>query len=275
MADWIEPASVNLIVTSPPYAMMRRDQYGGIEPDAYPSWWMEVMAAVDSVLAPGGSMVVNWKAGRNAKRLLTWDIRTVVAMEDSGWAIRDEWIWHKPNPCPGRYGFAFTNGWERILHLTRATEDPGIWHPERVAVTASRNRHPRGRSSHASGLVRSNDIGQGETYRQGTNVLTIPIHYNDQRHQGMKHPARFPKMIPRHFVLLLSNPGDLICDPFSGSGTTLKVAVEEGRRAVGVELKYDYYENLLQDCMGSVQSSLFGLAEQEELPGAGHDGIGD
>ena len=115
MADWIEPGSVHLVVTSPPYALMRADKYGGVEPEAYPDWWMQVMSAIDGVLAPGGSVVVNWQSGRDGcGHKHTWDIRSELAMLDSGWALCNEYVWNKLNPMPGRYKYAFTKGITKI-----------------------------------------------------------------------------------------------------------------------------------------------------------------
>jgi site-specific DNA-methyltransferase (adenine-specific) len=59
------------------------------------------------------------------------------------------------------------------------------------------------------------------------------------------HPAPFPSELPRRAILLSTWPGDLVCDPFSGSGSTLRVARDLGRHAIGVDLS-ETYANLSQ-----------------------------
>lgn len=279
-------ASVQLVVTSPPYAMMRASQYGGVAPEDYPAWWMEVMAGIDHVLAPGGSVVINWQAGRRNGAKLSWDVRSLVAMLDAGWVQRDEYCWDKMCPVPGRYRFAFACGWERVLHMTRAGEDPHAWHRERVRIFRMPdksvrpderrgdggsgwqvNRHqsggyqaPGGRQSSAAWHAADHGLRMGpgddrhvEAYP--TNVLRIAKHSVSSLPVG-NHPAVFPPGLPIFYIRLLSEPGDTVLDPFAGSGTTLAAAVEEGRRAIGIEKHAPYYA-FLADRFGVVQPNLF------------------
>ena len=254
----MEPGSVNLIVTSPPYGQMRAAQYGGIKPEAYPAWWMEVMAAVDRVLAPGGSVCINWQAGRAGGGKQTWDIKALLAMLDGGWRMIDEYCWHNSCPMPGRWKFMLANGWERIHHMVRDGEDPHAWNPDAVAAkrvwqsprSKARFPHPSGH-----GVDRKAMSDRNHLPARPSNVLHTHSQSDGQARSTGGHPAAFPEALPRFFVRLLSNPGDLVCDPFAGSGTTLHVAIEEGRRAVGVELKPEY-SAFLEKRFAKIQTTL-------------------
>ena len=247
----LEAASVQLVVTSPPYAMMRADRYGGIEPAAYPAWWMSVMDGVDHVLAPGGSVVINWQAGRDGHgSKLSWDVRSLIAMLDGGWTLRDEYAWDKETCVPGAYSWAFASRWERILHMTRSGEEPHAWNKKDVraqrqsfdSITANRQGSTVRNPSGWDGRIRSASAGP---MAYPSNVLRI-TKINDDRHTdvGGNHPAMFPTGVPRFFIRLLTNPGERVQDPFAGSGTTCAVALEEGRRTIGIELHETYFAHL-------------------------------
>ena len=242
------PAPVHLIVTSPPYVQRRKQQYGGVDPADFPAWMVRCFAHWDKSLAPGASIVLNIRAGRHNKRALTWDMRTILALEDAGWVLRDTYIWHKASMFPGVWVYAFANAWEYITHWSR-DEDLHAWNAEDVK---ERRKH-QGRIHKASTKRPASDLGIPNRHRayiftiaatspyvSPDNVISCDIVHPSANYSG--HPAVFPATLPSFFIRLLSNPGDVVLDPFAGSGTTLVKAIELGRQALGIEIKPEYVE---------------------------------
>ena len=254
----LPPASVNLVVTSPPYAMMRADKYGGIEPDAYPDWWMTVMEAIDHVLAPGGTVMVNWKSGRTKGTRLTWDLRTTLEVVDNGWKLVERMVWNKVTTAPGAFLFGFRDNFEDVLVFSRESEEPFCWNNRDVGTPrinwnrpeVTRRVGPGGRT------VRAESQRKAQCHERTSPSTVLDIVAGNRWHrQAHGHPSTFPPALPRFFIRLLSNPGDVVLDPFAGSGTTLAVALEEGRKAVGVELKPEY-SDFLEERFSTIQTTL-------------------
>ena len=98
----IAPNSVNLIVTSPPYADQRKSNYGGIHPDRYVEWFLPRAKAFQSVLAKDGSFVLNVKEKAINGERHTYILELIVELRKQGWRWVDEYIWHKKNCYPGK-----------------------------------------------------------------------------------------------------------------------------------------------------------------------------
>ena len=114
-AGRIAPQSVNLIVTSPPYADQRSENYGGIRADEYVDWFLPRTAALKDCLAEDGSFVLNIKekAVRGEKHTYVYEL--VLAMRrEQGWRLVDEYCWHKKNCYPGKWPNRFRDSWERL-----------------------------------------------------------------------------------------------------------------------------------------------------------------
>lgn len=185
--------------------------------------------------------------GLKPKDLVLMPARVALAAQADGWWIRSDIIWAKPNPMPESVRDRPTDAYEHILMLTKSARY--FWDADAV-------REPHKPDSHnpeAHGGVRQLHNGEkgaqlNEEFRAGNNynfrawaeggrnirnVWTFPT----QPYKG-SHFATFPEEIPRRCILAASRPGDLILDPFAGSGTTGRVAIELNRRAVLVDLAY-------------------------------------
>jgi DNA methylase len=109
-----EDASINLILTSPPYADARRSVYGGIPADQYVGWWLERAEQFQRVLTRDGSLVVNIKEGSERGERSTYVIDLILAMRRAGWLWTEEYIWHKRNCAPGKWPNRFRDAWEPL-----------------------------------------------------------------------------------------------------------------------------------------------------------------
>ena len=115
----IEPESVDLIVTSPPYANQRATTYGGIKPAEYVSWFLPIAGQLHRVLKPTGTFVLNIKEPAiNGERHICV-IELILEMRNQGWLWTEEFVWHKKNCYPGKWPNRFRDSWERIIQFNK------------------------------------------------------------------------------------------------------------------------------------------------------------
>jgi site-specific DNA-methyltransferase (adenine-specific) len=105
----IPPDSVNLIVTSPPYADSRKNSYGGISPDKYVEWFLPIASELKRVLKDDGSFVLNIKEKVVDGERHTYVLELILAMKKQGWLWTEEYMWHKRNSTPGKWSNHFLN----------------------------------------------------------------------------------------------------------------------------------------------------------------------
>lgn len=170
------------------------------------------------------------------------------ALRADGWYLRQDIIWHKPNPMPESVRDRCTKAHEYVFLLSKsgryyfdseAMREPSVWgrenKPEWNAARASTNakKHSTNRNGQSAGFANWSPE-QGRNKRSVWTVATRP-------YKGA-HFATFPPALIEPCILAGSRPGDLVLDPFNGSGTTGQVALENGRRYLGVELNADYLD---------------------------------
>ena len=244
MRNELEENSVNLIVTSPPYADQRRQTYGGIRPDQYVDWWMPKAEEMQRVLKPDGSLVVNIKERVVGGERHTYVLELILAMRKSGWFWTEEYVWHKKNCYPGKWPNRFRDAWERILHFTLSKKFN--MHQERVMVPMGQWKRSRLTNLSEVDMIRdesrvgsgfgkniSNWVGRDLAYP--SNVLHMATECSNK-----SHSAAFPRSLPEWFIKLFTNPGDMVLDPFMGSGTTLVAAKSLDRNSVGIDTSAEY-----------------------------------
>jgi len=187
----------------------------GFEPNVglYVSHTVEILREIRRVLTPDG--VAFWNVGDKYvnKSLVLVPDRVAIAAKEDGWFVRSEIIWLKPDAMPRSVKDRPTDAHERILMLTKSARY--YWDPEAL-------REP----------AKTKDCGP-DGKRNGRNIWEMEV-----SRFGGAHFATFPEELPRRCILAASRPGDLILDPFGGSGTTGKVAMELGRRSVLLDVNY-------------------------------------
>jgi site-specific DNA-methyltransferase (adenine-specific) len=235
-----EEASVNLIMTSPPYADARESIYGGSPADRYVGWWLERAEQFRRILTRDGSLVVNIKEGCENGERSTYVLELILGMRSAGWLWTEEYIWHKRNCAPGKWPNRFRDAWERCLHFTLDREfamyqdavmmPVGAWAKTRLSSLSETDymRDPSGSGSPFAKKV-SNWLGRDMAYP--TNVLHFATECG-----YVGHPAVFPEELPEFFIKLFTREGELVCDPFMGSGTTGVVCKRLNRRFIGIDI---------------------------------------
>jgi site-specific DNA-methyltransferase (adenine-specific) len=103
-------SSVDLIITSPPYADQRKDTYGGVHPDRYVEWFLPISAELKRVLKPEGSFILNIKERVVNGERHTYVLELIIALRKQGWLWTEEYIWHKRNSYPGKWPNRFRDG---------------------------------------------------------------------------------------------------------------------------------------------------------------------
>jgi len=116
----LDDNSVDLIVTSPPYADQRKSTYGGIHPDKYVEWFIPIADELLRVLKPTGTFILNIKEKVVDGERHTYVLDLIINMRKHGWLWTEEFIWHKKNSYPGKWPNRFRDSWERLLQFNKS-----------------------------------------------------------------------------------------------------------------------------------------------------------
>ena len=283
MRRWAaESVKVQTCVTSPPYFGLRDygvvGQIGLEQtPEEYITAMVEVFRCVRDVLADDGTLWLNigdsYAANRSyqvpstkggtkhsysqavggkgsvipdglkAKDLIGIPWRLAFALQADGWFLRQDIIWHKPNPMPESVRDRCTKAHEYVFLLSKSEryyfDGEAIMEPV-AASTVERLSQPTLQQQEGScrvpGKTNGNMKAVGRTdKRNRRSVWTVAT----QPYKGA-HFATFPPALIEPCILAGSRPGDIVLDPFMGSGTTAAVALQHGRQYLGCELNPAY-----------------------------------
>lgn len=251
----VDENSVDLIVTSPPYADRRKNTYGGIKPDEYVDWFLPIGKELLRVLKNTGTFILNIKEKAENGERHTYVLELIMALKKQGWLWTEEFIWHKKNSYPGKWPNRFRDSWERVLQFNKTKNfhmyqeevmvPIGDWATSRLKKLSNTDQ-TRDTSKNGSGFGKniSNWLGREKVYP--TNVLHFATVCNNK-----SHSAAFPEELPEWFIKLFTKKNDLVLDPFLGSGTTIHVADRMGRSSIGIDIVPEYIkmakENFPQD----------------------------
>lgn len=237
--------SVDAIVTSPPYAMQRRNTYGGIPESEYPAWAVAWMAEARRILKPDGSAIVNLVPHISNGRLSDYVLRTRLALRASGWAEIGEMVWHKPNAMPTGSPRKPKRSWESLLWYGKHGQP---YSDARANGTPATDPGRRRTSSKAERL----GWGHGITRHGATaSTYTMPPIARAQdvvtmskvsHNTGFDHPASYPWQLAEWCGKLICPPGGMILDPFSGSASTGVAALRNGWNYIGIDSVEEYVE---------------------------------
>lgn len=255
-------SSLDLVMSSPPFALQRQKAYGNKGQAEYLDWLVEFAQLVYSKLKPTGSFVIDiggaYQKGIPARSL--YHLRLPVRFCDEvGFFLAEDFYWHNPSKLPSpiewvnkrkiRAKDSVNNLWwfsktewpkadiSKVLvpysdRMLKLLDDPNKYYKPKVRP-----------SGHDIGLGFAKDNGGAIP----SNLLQIPNSESSSTYvAGCKlvgadmHPARFPAKLPQFFVRFLTDPGDLVLDIFAGSNTTGQVAEAEGRKWLGFEERLDY-----------------------------------
>jgi site-specific DNA-methyltransferase (adenine-specific)/site-specific DNA-methyltransferase (cytosine-N4-specific) len=242
----LDENSIDLIVTSPPYADSRNGTYGGIKPDHYVEWFLPISKELLRVLKPDGTFILNIKEKVVNSERHTYVIELILEMRKQGWLWTEEFMWHKKNCYPGKWSNRFRDSWERLLQFNKSKKFN--MYQEEVMIPMGDWAKTRLRNLSETDMIRDNSkVGSGFGKKIAnwlnkdkvypTNVLHMATECSNRNHSAV-----FPEALPEWFIKLFTKEGDWVLDPFVGSGTTTRVANKLKRNSIGIDISKDYYE---------------------------------
>jgi DNA modification methylase len=240
----LPPHSVDLIVTSPPYAKQRSKTYGGVDPDKYVEWFLPISEGLKNVLKPTGSFILNIKEPAVNGERHTFVLELILALKKQGWLWTEEYCWHKKNSFPGKWSNRFRDGWERCLHFNLEKKfamyqesvmvPMGDWADSRLKkLSETDKRRDNSKVGSPFGKKISNWVGREMAYPD--NVLHMATECANRGHS-----AAYPVDLPSWFIKLFTQPNDVVLDPFMGSGTTAVACKTLDRNYIGIEIDPEY-----------------------------------
>lgn len=258
----IPPASVDLVVTSPPFALLRKKEYGNAEQSAYVDWLCRFGPLVRRVLKESGSYVLDlggaYQRGVPIRSLYNYRV-LLRHVDEAGFHLAEEFFWHNPSKLPSpiewvnKRKLRAKDTVNTVWWLSK-TEWPKADVKNVLAPYSERMKtllkDPKGfyaPKKRPSGHDISARFGQDNGGAIPPNLLQYPNSESNGAYLrlckrfGVKpHPARFPKKLPEFFIKFLTEPGDLVLDIFGGSGTTAEAAEELGRRWQTIDIEPAY-----------------------------------
>ena len=247
----IKGDSIDLIITSPPYADQRKKTYGGIHPDKYVDWFLPISKELLRVLKPTGTFILNIKERVVNGERHTYVLQLILEMRKQGWLWTEEFVWHKKNSYPGKWPNRFRDSWERLIQFNKNKKfkmfqekvmvPMGDWAKTRLRNLSEIDKI-RDESRVGSGFGKniSNWLDRNKAYP--TNVLHMSTECNNKNHSAV-----FPEALPEWFIKLFTEEKDWVLDPFMGSGTTIKVAQKLSRNSIGIDIQKYYYDMVSND----------------------------
>lgn len=240
-------SKINVAFTSPPYASQRKyDESSGfkpIRPDDYVEWFRDVQANVAEFLAEDGSFFVNIKAASEGLDTQTYVLDLALTMaKEWGWHLASEFCWERSG-IPGKPRRRFKNQFEPVYQFAM-----GEWkfRPELVmhGSDSVMAYSPENRLSNGLEPVAGQGGGNWKSVEAGMAYPGNRLKCGNTKALG--HSATFPIGLPEFFIKAYSDTGDLIFDPFMGSGTTMIAAQKNGRRSAGCEISPAYCDVIVE-----------------------------
>lgn len=259
-----KPNSVDLIMTSPPFGLVRKKDYGNEDADAYCDWFRPFAEGFKRVLKDDGSLVIDiggaWIPGQPTRSLYHFKL-LLMLVEEYGFHLCQEHYWWNPAklPTPAE--------WVNVRRVRVKDAVNCVWWLSKTPYPKANNRRVLAPYSKAmEGLLKNgytaklrpsgHDISDKFSRDNGgsvpPNLLAIANTESNGRYQDYCrehniaiHPARFPSQLPEYFIRMLTDPGDLVMDPFGGSCVTGAVAEALDRDWVCCELSEEYLQGAL------------------------------
>jgi DNA modification methylase len=250
--------SVDLVLTSPPYALHFKKEYGNVDQDKYVDWMLGFAPQIRRVLKNDGSFVLNiggsWTPGQPTRSLCHFEI-ALRLVKEAGFFLAQEFFWYNPAKLP------VPAEWVNVRKIRVKDSVECVWWLSKTPYPRANNQSVL--RPYSADMKRLLQRGYRATVRPSGHVITekfinrggsipgnlLSMGNNDAtghylarcKAEGVKpHPARFPPQLPAFFVRLLCSDSSLILDPFAGSCTTGEVAENMGKHWICCDLEPTY-----------------------------------
>ncbi len=283
----VKPGSVDLIVTSPPFGLVRKKEYGNVNAEEYLEWFRPFGHAFKRILKESGSLVIDiggaWIPGQPTRSLYHYEL-LIMLCKEVGFHLAQDFFWWSPSKLPTPAEWVTV----RRIRVKDAVNcvwwlSPTPWPKasnRRVLSPYSDSMRDLLRNGYKAKLRPSgHDISDKFNTNNGAaippNLIAVPHTESNSRYlryckdKGLPpHPARFPAALPEYFIRMLTDARDFVVDPFGGSCITGEVAERLNRRWLCIELQEDYVRGAVgrfEHQTGS-EAVLFptGIPKQEE-----------
>lgn len=257
----MERESVDLIVTSPPFALKRKKEYGNVDAKDYVPWFVDFAVEFKRVLKDTGSLVIDiggtWTKGEPTRSLYHFEL-VIALCKTLGFHLAQEFYWYNPSKLPS------PAEWVTVRRVrVKDAVNPVWWLSKNPWPKASNRRVLRPYSEAMKKLLEngyeaklrpsghdiSDNFSKDNEGAIPPNLLELAntdsnsTYLRECRQRDIKpHPARFPHGLPEFFIKFLTEPGDLVIDPFAGSNITGEVAEKLRRKWLAFELIEEYLE---------------------------------
>lgn len=257
---------IHLVITSPPYPLRKPRAYGNPKEHEYVDFICRALSPIVARLAPGGSICINISNDIFEEGLPSRSVyleRLVIALHDKlGLSLMDRLVWHNPSKPPGPIQWASKTrqqlnvAWEPVLWFSN---NPGrVRADNRRVLQQHTGKHlqlmsnggEKRETSYSDGAykLRKGSFGKATAGKIPRNVLPIGHQCSDQKSYRRDaarlgyptHSAPMPMALPEFLIRFLTEPGELVADPFGGTLTTARVAEKLGRRWISTEWIFEY-----------------------------------
>jgi site-specific DNA-methyltransferase (cytosine-N4-specific) len=260
----LRSGSVDLVVTSPPYALHFKKEYGNVDKASYVEWFRPFAQQIFRVLREDGSLVLNiggsYNAGSPTRSLYHFRLLLMLC-DEVGFHLAQECFWYNPAKLPS------PAEWVTVRRIRLKDSVEYVWWLGKTPYPRANNREVL--TEYSPDMLRLIERGYRAKDRPSGYKIThkfqknhggaIPANViergnNESNSQYIKrcsatgqkpHPARFPAALPEFFIKFLTQANGLVVDPFAGSNMTGAVAQALGRRWLSIEIEPRYVENSL------------------------------
>jgi DNA modification methylase len=254
--------SVDLVMTSPPFALLREKEYGNHDQEKYIDWLCGFAREIRRALKPGGSFVLDlggaYRRGVPVRSLYNFRV-LIKLVDEGGFHLAEEFFWHNPSKLPSPIE------WVNKRKLRAKDSVNTVWWLSKTEwpkanisnVLAPYSERMKTLLKDAEAFYTAKERPSGHNIGMGfgkDNGGAIPpnlLQFSNSESNGTylrlcketgvrPHPARFPRALPEFFIKFLTDRSDLVVDIFGGSSTTGEAAELEGRRWITVDLDVEY-----------------------------------
>lgn len=253
--------SVNLVVTSPPFALTYKKSYGNVPASEYVEWFLPYGREIHRILAKDGSFVLDiggaWNKGSPTRSLYQFKLLLALC-EKVGFHLAEDIYWYNPGAIPA------PAEWVNVRRIRVKTAVDMVWWLSKTEWPKADNT--RVLKDYSKDMVRLIEKGYKAKRRPSGHNITkkfgrdhggaippnlIELGNNDSNGHYLKacarsglpvHPARFPRGLPEFFIRLCTDEGDVVLDPFAGSNVTGEAAEGLGRRWIAVEIQREFLD---------------------------------